>query len=104
VAPAPESEARRGGAPTRPYVVLEQIQLEGTDGDVAYQNVLVVEARNGTNALRKAFKELRGDREDYDEATLAVIPEGQWKPTPVRADVLRRLRRGDDHRRRPQRP
>jgi hypothetical protein len=84
-ATTPEPEVRRGGAPTRPYVVLEQIQLEGSD-DVAYQHVLVVEARNGPNALRKAFKEIRADREDYDEATLAVIPAGQWKPTPVRAE------------------
>jgi hypothetical protein len=39
-ATTPEPEVRRGGAPTRPYVV----------------------------------------------ATLAVIPAGQWKPTPVRAE------------------
>jgi hypothetical protein len=82
--------AARGGAPTRPYVVLEEIALdtEGTDSEqaLAYQKVAVVEARNGTNALRKAFKQLRDGREDYDAATLAVIPEGQWKPTPVRAE------------------
>jgi hypothetical protein len=82
-------EARRGGAPTRPYVVLEEIQLdtESSDGEVAYQKVAVVEARNGTNALRKAFKELRQERGDvFGEAILSVIPEGQWKPTPVRAE------------------
>jgi hypothetical protein len=83
--------AARGGAPTRPYVVLEEIALdtEGTDSEqaLAYQKVAVVEARNGTNALRKAFKELRQERGDaFDEAVLSVIPEGQWKPTPVRAE------------------
>jgi hypothetical protein len=90
VADATETPVERtsGGSPTRPYVVLEEIQLD-SDSDtevLAYQKVAVVEARNGTNALRKAFKELRGSRTDYDEATLAVIPEGQWKPTPVRAE------------------
>lgn len=79
-------ERGSGGSPTRPYVVLEEIQLEGDGDHLAYQKVAVVEARNGTNALRKAFKELRGSRTDYDEAILAVIPEGQWKPTPVRAE------------------
>jgi hypothetical protein len=78
-----DAEARKGGAPTRGYVVLEQIELD--DGVTAYQNVLTVEARNGQNALRKAFKDLREGRPDLDAATLAVIPEGQWKPTPVRA-------------------
>jgi hypothetical protein len=86
VAPASDeqaTDARRGGAPTRPYVVLEEIHLD--DDGLAYQKVLTVEARNGQNALRKAFKQLRADRTDYDAATLAVIPEGQWKPTSVRA-------------------
>jgi hypothetical protein len=77
--PVEDPEARKaGGAPTRGYVVLEEIGH-------AYQNVLTVEARNGQNALRKAFKDLREGRPDLDATTLAVIPEGQWKPTPVRA-------------------
>jgi hypothetical protein len=67
--------------------VLEEIALDGADEAVAYQKVATVEARNGTNALRKAFKELRQERGDaFDEAVLSVIPEGQWKPTPVRAE------------------
>jgi hypothetical protein len=82
--PVEDPEARKaGGAPTRGYVVLEEIELD--EGGHAYQNVLTVEARNGQNALRKAFKDLREGRPDLDATTLAVIPEGQWKPTPVRA-------------------
>lgn len=81
---APAEPATRGGAPTRNYIVLEEIELDGNDH--AYQVVTTVEARNGNNALRKAFKELRDQRSDFDEATLAVIPEGQWKPTPVKAE------------------
>lgn len=87
-APTPSAEAeeaKRGGAPTRVYIVLEQIELDG-DQPLAYQVVTTVEARNGQNALRKAFKDLRTQRTDFDEATLAVIPEGQWKPTPVKAE------------------
>ncbi len=81
---APEPEpARTGGAPTRTYVVLEEIRLD--NDDIAYFKAGEVEARNGQNALRKAFKQLREQREDFDAATLAVIPEGQWKPTPVKA-------------------
>jgi hypothetical protein len=92
VATDAEDEPRnRGGAPSRSYVVLEEIELDG-DG-VAYQRVIfangddAVDTRNGQNALRKAFKQLRVDREgSVDAATLAVIPAGQWKPTPVRAE------------------
>lgn len=86
VAATPEPEARnRGGAPSRNYVVLEQIELDG-EGDVAFVNALTVEARNGQNAKRKAFKQLRANRPELDEATLVVIPEGQWQPTRVRAE------------------
>lgn len=79
----PEPE-RRGGTPTRNYVVLEQIELEA-DG-VAFVEAHKVEARNGDNALRRAFRELRAERPELDETTLVVIPEGQWKPRPVRAE------------------
>jgi hypothetical protein len=86
-----EQPARKGGAPTRDYVVLEQVIFEETDDEItyAYLEVHRVEARNGTNALRRAFKELRAIRagidEVFDEGTLVCIPAGQWKPTPVRA-------------------
>lgn len=81
-APEPEEE-RKGGAPSRHYVVLEEIELEQ---GVGYEKVITVEARNGQNALRKAFKELRKERPELDGATLVGIPAGQWKPTPVRAE------------------
>lgn len=82
------AEARRSGAPTREYMVLELIEFD--DDDRTYFAVAhKVEARNGTNALRRAFKEIRAERngtEDaFDETTLAVVPMSQWKPTPVRA-------------------
>src|SRR4051794_10615340 len=75
----------RGGAPSRTYVVLEEIELEDAPGR-AWAEATRVEARNGPNAKRKAFKDLREQRgEDFDDATLVVIPEGQWKPERVRA-------------------
>lgn len=81
----PDEEPRKGGgAPTRGYIVLEEITLDDDQG-IAYQNVLTVEARNGQNAMRKAFRDLREQRPDLEATTLQVIPEGQWKPTPVRA-------------------
>lgn len=93
---ATESEPtpRKGGTPTRDYVVLEQvIYEEGENGGtpvMAYLEAHRVEARNGHNALRKAFKELRVLRSEagedaFDEGTLVCIPAGQWRPTPVRA-------------------
>lgn len=77
----------RSGAPTREYVVLERVEFEDDDR-VFFVIAHKVEARNGTNALRRAFKEIRQERaeeEPLDEATLAVVPMSQWKPTPVRA-------------------
>lgn len=89
---APQAE-RSGGAPTRDYKVLEQIEL--TDG-VAYAEVFTaggelkegtVTARNTNNAYRKAFKAMRTERgAEFDEATLIVVPAGQWRPTPVKAE------------------
>ena len=89
-----EATPRKGGAPTREYVVLEQVVYEEDEasGSVvhAYLEAYRVEARNGPNALRKAFKELRRERaehggEVFDEGMLVTIPAGQWRPTPVRA-------------------
>lgn len=87
-----EAPPRKGGAPTREYVVLEQAIYEESETGVtlAYLEVHKVEARNGTAALRRAFKELRAKRAElgedpFDEGTLVCIPAGQWKPTPVRA-------------------
>jgi hypothetical protein len=87
-----ETETRRGGAPTRSYKVLESIELENQDhafvevfeeGDLSEGTV---DARNTTNAYRKAFKLMREARgEGFDRAVLIVIPISQWNPTPVQA-------------------
>lgn len=81
-----------GGAPTRDYIVLEQTVYEESEAGITYcwLEAHRVEARNSTNALRKAFKEMREERrvqgiEPLDEATLEVVPASYWKPTPVRA-------------------
>jgi hypothetical protein len=75
-----------GGAPTRNYVCLEQQDIEvaagNGDEELCYVVVGKVEARNATNAMRKAFREYKGGQEG--EAVLVVIPEGMWRPTPVR--------------------
>jgi hypothetical protein len=81
-APDPRPATRKGGAPSRTYVVLEQSEFE--EGGEYTVEVHRVEARNATNAIRKAFRELAAQRPDQDEATIVVVPESMWRPTPVR--------------------
>jgi len=77
-----DAPARKaGGAPIRNYIVLEQHAFE-EDQAPYFVEAGKVEARNATNALRKAFRELKGGEEA--ETVLCVIPEGMWKPTPVK--------------------
>ena len=84
-----QQDEQRAGAPIRTYVILEQIDMEG-DADtgaepyVAFVEAARVEARNGNNALRKAYKELRGNTEG--DATYVPIPESQWQPVVVRGE------------------
>lgn len=93
-----ESNKSAGGAPTRNYVCLEEQVFEG--GEVDYDEARnlphdttyltgtyyviagIVEARNATNAMRKAYREFKGAEES--EAVMVVIPEGMWRPTAVR--------------------
>lgn len=76
-------QERGGGSPTRNYVCLEQHHFEDAPDDEPYFVIAgTVEARNSTNALRKAFRQFRGGEEG--EAVMVVIPEGMWRPTPVR--------------------
>lgn len=70
-----------GGAPTRNYVCLEQHTFE-EDEQLYYVEVGQVEARNATNAMRKAYREFKGTAEGG--TTFVVIPERMWRPTPVR--------------------
>ena len=82
MAPRPEREFK---SPLREYVVLEQ-QDDG-EGPF-YVEVLRVEARNATNALRAAFKQLaKRSEQDTFEATLVVVTASMWTPTPVTASV-----------------
>jgi hypothetical protein len=69
----------RGGAPSRVYVILEQHTFED-DGSEYFTELHRVEARNATNALRKAYQETKGD---VGESHLVPIPASMWKPTLV---------------------
>lgn len=82
-APDPEPAKRTGGAPSRTYVVLEELSFEDTPDEKYTVEVHRVEARNAANAIRKAFRELAETRTE-DEATLIVVPLSMWRPTPVR--------------------
>jgi hypothetical protein len=75
-----DKEKGAGGAPIRTYIVFEEFELE--PNGKGYQEVHRVEARNSENAIRKAYKELAGDK-DEASATLVVVPESMWRPTPV---------------------
>jgi hypothetical protein len=76
------TQAKPGGAPTRTYVVLER-QIFEQDESAYFVEVHKVEARNGTNALRRAYREL----ERTEATTLIAIPESMWRLTPVRGRV-----------------
>jgi len=77
--PAPAAD--EGSSPLRTYVVLEQGEF--AEGGVYFQEVGRVEARNGQNATRKAFKEMVG-REQTEATTLVVVSERMWQPTAVK--------------------
>lgn len=90
--PEPEADpepAKKKGSASRPYVVLKEEAFD--DGEPYTLKVHEVEARNATNALRKAARELHGKLGDTDSATLIVIPKTMWRPTPVRLDVSERV-------------
>jgi len=74
--------------PTRAYVVLEQGTFSD-DEQPYWTEVGRVEARNAQNALRKAFRDIKGDAEG--DTVFCVIPDSMWRPTPVaarrRADI-----------------
>lgn len=72
---------RTGGSPSREYVVLERVVFED-DGNEYFTQVHRVEARNGANALRRAYKELHAS--DPHEVCLAVVPASMWNPKKVR--------------------
>ena len=70
-----------GSSPVRRYVTLEQHRFE--EDDQPYWIVVgAVEARNGTNALRKAYREFKGAEEG--DTVMVVLPEGQWRPKTVK--------------------
>lgn len=74
-------EENGSGSAIRTYVVLEEHHFEDEPSEAYFVEVHRVEARNGQNAMRRAFRELKGEEEA--EVVLVVIPAGQWKPTPV---------------------
>lgn len=96
--PADATEAStRTGAPVRNYVILREVTDD--EGQVRYvrpdsQAVVepyTVEARNGNNAMRAAFRDLTSNDSELVEATLVVIPLSQFKPTPVRLKESRHV-------------
>ena len=48
-----------------------------------------VVARNGENAMRKAYRLLAEERGEHPETTLVVVSERMWRPMPVKARVPR---------------
>lgn len=72
-------DARTGGAPTRTYVILERLSFDEQEG-FYYVELVRLEARNASGALRKAWNEL--NRRD-ETAMLVPVPENQWRPRPV---------------------
>ena len=69
-----------GGSPSRTYVILEEQRFD-EDNAPYYVIAGTVEARNGHNAMRKAYRELKGGEEG--DCTLIPLPESYWKPTKV---------------------
>lgn len=82
--PDPEPEAKKNRSPARQYIVLKVDKFD--DGEEYTTQVGTVESRNAQNALRKAARELR-DKLGGDEATLLVVPQTMWRPTPIRLSV-----------------
>lgn len=80
VADAP-AVRQTSGTPVRNYVVLERNTFDD-DQQPYFVEIGIVEARNATNALRKAFREFKGTTEV--DTTLVPVPEGMWRPTLVR--------------------
>jgi hypothetical protein len=76
---ADESNNNKGGAPSRVYVILEQQHFEDDKAEY-FVEIHRVTARNGKNALRKAYQEVKGEA---GEANLVPIPASMWKPTKV---------------------
>lgn len=76
-----------GTSPSRNYVVLERQQFEDAEGESFFVEVHQVEARNAENALRQAFKEMRAGGYAALDAMLVVVPETQWRPTAVHANL-----------------
>lgn len=77
-----------GGAPSRTYRVFEEQHFD-EDNAPYFVEIGTVEARNATNALRKAYRDLKGGEEG--DCVLSAVPESYWRPTPVagkrRADI-----------------
>lgn len=82
--PEPEQPAQpEGRSKSRTYLVFEEQTI--ANQTTAYIQVGEVVARNGENALRKAFRNLADERGEWPETTLVVVAERMWRPTPVKA-------------------
>lgn len=78
---APESPAaarneKPSGSPSRNYVILEVTRFED-DEETYFVKAGMVEARNGNNAVRKAYYTFKG-RTVAEDVTYVAVPESQW--------------------------
>lgn len=80
--PKPEPKLPKLKSQSRTYLALEEIEV---GGEKLYKPVGTVEARNGENALRGAYRKLVEERDDYPDTTLVVVAERMFRPTPVKA-------------------
>lgn len=95
IAPPPEPEPEPTTAAkskARRYLVFEETK-DGTWNEVLTadedRDERGVEARNGENALRKAYRLLAAERDENPETTLVVVAERMWRPTPIKARAPR---------------
>lgn len=75
----PEPDPGAPKSQVREYVVLEEHTFED-DGSLYYSVLGKFQARNATNALRRAFKTLITDNEPHK---LIAVTGTQWRITPV---------------------
>lgn len=93
-APEPEADPTEPQQPEPPaaasrkrtYVILEEVKVQGQK-DPMYSMGGEVEARNGDNALRAAYRKLCQERDQVEEApeiTMGVVASRMFRPRPVK--------------------
>lgn len=83
------SEPEGPKSKARTYLVFERFEDKEAPTGAKFHEVGDVEARNAENALRKAYRKLAEERDEYPETTLVVVAERMWRPTPIKARAPR---------------